>query len=42
MKILVIDDDPALTELIKVILLPTEARVILANSVSRDYKSCRK
>jgi DNA-binding response OmpR family regulator len=32
MKILVIDDDSALTDLIKVILQPTEARVILANS----------
>jgi DNA-binding response OmpR family regulator len=32
MKILVIDDDPALTDLIKMILEPTEARVILSNS----------
>jgi DNA-binding response OmpR family regulator len=32
MKILVIDDDPVMTELLKLILEPTEARVITANS----------
>ena len=32
MKILVIDDDPAMTELLKMILEPTEARVILSNT----------
>jgi DNA-binding response OmpR family regulator len=32
MKILVIDDDPALTDLIKMILMPTEAHVVLSNS----------
>jgi Response regulators consisting of a CheY-like receiver domain and a winged-helix DNA-binding domain len=32
MKILVIDDDPAMTELLKIILEPTEANVITTNS----------
>lgn len=32
MKILVIDDDPAMTDILKMILEPTEARVIAANS----------
>ncbi|MHC1740004.1 MAG: PleD family two-component system response regulator [Anaerolineaceae bacterium] len=32
MKILVIDDDPAMTELLKLILEPTEATVITSNS----------
>jgi len=32
MKILVIDDDPAMTDLLKIILLSTDAEVITANS----------
>jgi len=32
MKILVIDDDPAMTELLKLLLLPTQSTVITANS----------
>jgi DNA-binding response OmpR family regulator len=32
MKILVIDDDPAMTDLIRLVLEPTEAKVILAHS----------
>lgn len=32
MKILVIDDDPVMTELLKLILEPTQARVITSNS----------
>lgn len=32
MKILVIDDDPAMTDLLKLILQPTEATVITSNS----------
>ena len=32
MKILVIDDDQAMTELLKLMLEPTEARVITSNS----------
>jgi two-component system KDP operon response regulator KdpE len=32
MKILVIDDDPAMTELLKIILQPTEAHVLTSNS----------
>jgi DNA-binding response OmpR family regulator len=34
MKILVIDDDPAMTDLLKLILEPTEAHVITSNSGS--------
>lgn len=32
MKILVIDDDPAMTDLIRLMLEPTEARVIMAHA----------
>ncbi len=32
MKILVIDDDPAMTELLKVLLMPTASNVFTANS----------
>lgn len=32
MKILVIDDDPAMTELLRLLLLPTQSTVISANS----------
>lgn len=32
MKILVIDDDPAMTDLLKIILLSTDAEVLTANS----------
>jgi DNA-binding response OmpR family regulator len=32
MKILVIDDDPAMTELLRLLLLPTQSTVITANS----------
>jgi DNA-binding response OmpR family regulator len=38
MKILVIDDDPAMTELLKLLLLPTQASIIAANSGHEGIK----
>jgi len=38
MKILVIDDDPAMTELLKLLLLPTQSTVITANSGSEGVQ----
>jgi two-component system, OmpR family, response regulator MprA len=38
MKILVIDDDPAMTDLLKLILVSTEAEVITANSGAEGLK----
>jgi DNA-binding response OmpR family regulator len=38
MKILVIDDDPAMTDLLKLILEPTEACVITSNSGSTGFE----
>jgi two-component system, OmpR family, response regulator MprA len=41
MKILVIDDDPAMTDLLKLILVSTDAEVITANSGSEGLKKVR-
>ena len=42
MKILVIDDDLAMTELLKLILEPTEARVFAANSGAAGLESFKE
>jgi DNA-binding response OmpR family regulator len=42
MKILVIDDDPAMTELLKIILEPTEANVITSNSGAVGLQSFKE
>lgn len=41
MKILVIDDDPAMTDLLKLILVSTDAEVITANSGAEGLKKVR-
>ncbi len=42
MKILVIDDDPAMTDLLKLILVSTDAEVITANSGADGLKKVRE
>jgi len=42
MKILVIDDDPAMTDLLKLILVSTDAEVITANSGAEGLKKIRE
>lgn len=42
MKILVIDDDPAMTDLLKLILVSTDADVITANSGAEGLKKFRE
>lgn len=41
MKILVIDDDPAMTDLLKLILVSTDAEIITANSGSEGLRKVR-
>lgn len=41
MKILVIDDDPAMTELLKILLEPTSAEIITANSGAEGVDAAR-
>jgi DNA-binding response OmpR family regulator len=42
MKILVIDDDPAMTDLLKLILVSTDAEVITANSGAEGLKKVKE
>ena len=42
MKILVIDDDPAMTDLLKLILVSTDAEVVTANSGSEGLRKIKE
>lgn len=42
MKILVIDDDPAMTELLKLLLQPTAAKIITSNSGPEGVSLCQQ
>jgi DNA-binding response OmpR family regulator len=42
MKILVIDDDPAMTELLRILLEPTSAEILTANSGAEGVETARQ
>ena len=42
MRILVIDDDPAMTDLLKLLLQPTQAHILTANSGREGLELARK